>query len=241
MIDAGRRLTQVNVAARPPRSLLPMTDDASLRRRVVDALAFEPSVDAANIGVSARQGVVTLFGHVASCVEKMAAERAALQVKGVLGVAQELKVRLPSDKRIADDEIAARAVRLLRWDAAIPADRIWVRVEHGILTLSGNVDWHFQRVDAEYQLRKLSGVRGVVNEIAVTPKPRTADVRAKILAALERHTNAEPNCIDVDVSAGRVMLSGKVRAWTERDVVERAAWSVAGVTRVDNRIRLAED
>lgn len=216
-----------------------MKDDLHLQQRVIDALEFEPSVDAAHIGVSARDGVVALSGHVGSFAEKFAAERTVRQVKGVKAVAQELEVRLPADKKLADDEIAARVVKLLQWDAAIPSDRISVKVEHGIVTLSGAVDWHYQRAEAEYDVRKLSGVRAVVNDITVTPKPRAADVRAEIRAAIERNAELDADNITVAVSGGRVTLGGKVSAWTEREAAERAAWSAPGVTEVEDRIELA--
>lgn len=216
-----------------------MSDDRVLQRHVMDALDFEPSIDAAHIGVGVRQGVVTLAGHVDSFAEKFAAERAAGQVKGVRAVVEEIEVRLASDKKLGDDEIAARAARLLHWDVSVPDERIAVKVEHGIVTLSGEVDWQFQRAEAEYDVRKLSGVRGVVNAITVAPKPCTADVRRQIRAALERSAAVEPDRTGVAVSGGRVTLTGKVAARHDREAVERAAWSVPGVIEVENRIELA--
>lgn len=215
-----------------------MKDDLLLQQRVIDALEFEPSVDAAHIGVSVRQGVVTLSGHVDSFAEKFAAERTVRQVKGVMAVAEELEVHLPSDKKLGDDEIAARAMRLLHWDVAVPADRVTIKVEHGIVTLEGTVDWRFQRAEAEYDVRKLSGVRGVVNAIAVAPRVLTADVQDQIRAALERNAELEAHRVTITVTGGKVTLSGKVNAWTEREAIERAAWSVPGVTEVEDRIEL---
>jgi osmotically-inducible protein OsmY len=241
-----RVLMQINV--RKPRggTIFPdltgsqrMKTDLKLQQRVMDALEFDPSVDAAHVGVSARDGVVTLSGHVASFAEKFAAERVVRQVKGVHAVAQELEVRLPSDKKVADDEIAARAVRILKWDQVVPGDRIAVKVEHGIVTLSGEVDWHFQRTEAEYDIRKLGGVRSVINQIVVAAKVRPEDVHEKIQAALERNAEIEAGRITVAVSGGKVTLGGKVNAWTEREAVERAAWSAPGVTEVEDRIELA--
>jgi osmotically-inducible protein OsmY len=212
--------------------------DLHLQQQVIDALEFDPSVHAAHIGVTARDGVVTLSGHVKSYAEKFAAERTVRQVKGVAAVAQELEVHLPSDKKVGDDEIAARAVRLLSWDQLVPHDRIAVKVEHGIVTLSGEVDWHFQRSEAESDIRKLGGVRSVINQILVTPTVHAEDVQGKIRAALERNAEVEAGRISVRVSGGKVTLTGTVDAWTEREAVERAAWSTPGVTEVDDRIEL---
>lgn len=216
-----------------------MKDDLVLQQRVIDEMEFEPSVDAAHIGISVRDGVVTLSGHVDSFVEKFAAERTARRVKGVKAVAQELEVRLPGDRRTADEEIAARAVKILSWDALVPDERIVVKVEHGIVTLSGEVDWQFQRAEAEADVRKLGGVRSVINDVVVAPKLRAEDVQEKIHAALERTAEIEAGKVTVTVSGSKVTLSGKVNAWTEREAIERAAWSAPGVAQVEDRIELA--
>lgn len=216
-----------------------MNEDLQLQQRVIEELEFEPSVSAAHIGVSVRDGVVTLSGHVNSFIEKFAAERAARRVKGVKAVAQEIDIHLPSDKKTGDDEIAARAARILNWDVSIPHERISIKVEHGIVTLSGEVDWHFQRAEAEYDIRKLSGVKGVINDVIVMPKVRSEDVRAKIRAALERNAEVEAGHVTVSVAGSKVTLSGKVNAWTEREAIERAAWSAPGVTQVEDEIELA--
>jgi osmotically-inducible protein OsmY len=215
-----------------------MSDDLVLRQRVLDELEFEPSVDAAHIGVSVRNGIVTLTGHVESYVEKFAAERVARHVRGVKAVAQEITVELPTDQKTADDEIAARAVQILEWDALVPHQRVTIKVEHGIVTLGGEVDWHYQRAEAEYDVRKLGGVKAVINSIAVTPTVRPEDVLATIRAALERNAEVEANNITVSVAGGTVTLGGKVNAWTEREAVERAAWSAPGVTKVVDQIEL---
>jgi osmotically-inducible protein OsmY len=215
-----------------------MSDDLQLQQRVIDALEFEPSVDAAHIGVTARDGVITLSGHVASFAEKFAAERTARRVRGVRAIAEELEVRLPSDKKASDEEIAARAVHMLNWDVSVPHERVTVKVEHGIVTLSGEVDWQFQRAEAEYDVRKLNGVRSVINDVVVAPRVRPGDVRATIRAALERNAEVEANRITVTVSGSKVTLSGRVNAWTEREAAERAAWSAPGVTQVEDHIEL---
>lgn len=215
-----------------------MNEDLQLQKMVIDELEFEPSVKAAHIGVSARDGVVTLSGHVESYAEKFAAERAARRIKGVKAIAQELEVQLPFEHKTADDEIAARAVHLLDWDVAIPRGRISVKVEHGIVTLNGAVDWAYQRAEAEYDVRKLTGVKGVINDIMIVPRADIEDVRAKIRAALERNAELEANNITVSVADGKVTLGGKVKAWTEREAAERAAWSVAGVRQIEDHIEL---
>lgn len=216
-----------------------MNDDLQLQQRVLDELEFEPSVAAAHIGVSARQGVVTLTGHVGSYTEKYAAERAARRVKGVKAVAMELDVRLAEDRKIADDEIADRAVRILGWDVSVPADKITVRVEHGMVSLGGEVEWQFQRSAAEHDIRKLSGVRAVINNITLAPQVQAEDVHAKIRAALERNAEIEANNIVVGVTGGKVTLTGRVGDWTEREEIVRAAWAAPGVTEVYDELVVA--
>lgn len=216
-----------------------MSDDMKLQQWVMDELAFEPRVDAAHIGVSVHNGVVTLSGRVGTFAEKFAAEEVARRIKGVTAVAQELEVHLPSDKKTDDDEIAERAVRMLNWDVLIPADRITVKVERGYVTLGGEVEWHYQRAEAEADIRKLSGVKAVINDIRVRPTIRSENVEARIRAALERNAATEADRVSVKVTGGKVTLTGKVNAWTERETIERAAWSVPGVTEVDDQIGLS--
>lgn len=216
-----------------------MSEDLKLQQRVIDELTFDPRVNAAHIGVSVRDGIVALSGHVDSFVEKYAAERAARRVKGVRAVAQEIAVELPSDRKTADDEIAARAVRMLDWDVAVPHRTIGVKVEHGIVTLSGAVDWDFQRAEAEDDVRKLGGVVSVINDIRVRPRVASDDVRGAIRAALERHAEIEESGIVITVEDSKVVLSGVIDSWNECQEVERAAWSAPGVTEVENNIVVA--
>jgi osmotically-inducible protein OsmY len=212
-------------------------NDRQLRQNVIDELEFEPSVDAANIGVAANDGVVTLSGHVSSYAEKIAAQRAAQRVKGVCAIAQEIEVRYPGDKKTADDEIAKRALSILKWDAVIPPDSVKVTVQKGWISLTGEVDWQFQKKAAESAVRKLSGVTGVSNSITIRPSVSAFDVKRKIEDALARNAHIEARAIRVDVLDGsRVRLEGQVDSWDDRDVVEDAAWSVAGVQAVDDRL-----
>jgi osmotically-inducible protein OsmY len=213
-------------------------DDKLLRQNVIDELDFLPNVDAANIGVGVSDGVVTLSGHVSSYAQKLAAEGAVRQVKGVRAIAEEIEVRYPNEKKTGDDQIADRALAIFRWDAQIPGDSIMIRVERGWVTLTGEVSWQYQRVAAEKAVRKLSGVVGVTNEIRVSPKVISQNVRNNILDALKRNAELDANSIMVVVHDDRVTLSGKVRTWRERVVAERAAWSAPGVTAVEDRLEI---
>jgi osmotically-inducible protein OsmY len=215
-----------------------MIGDLEPRQDVLDELDFEPSVNAAHIGVTANKGVVTLTGFVSSFAEKAAAERAARRVKGVRAIAQEIEVRLASDTKHADDEVAARAIEILKWQVGFPADRIKVKVEKGIVTLTGEVDWQFQKADAEYAVHKLTGVIHVANQIRVSSPVHASEIKEKIQKALQRSADLEASRITVQTEGGRVVLSGKVRAWYERDLAERAAWSAPGVTEVQDRLTI---
>jgi len=215
-----------------------MISDLQLRQDVLDELEFEPCVNAAHLGVAANRGVVTLTGFVANYAEKAAAERAVRRVKGVKAIAEEIEVRLPSDTKRSDDEIAARAVEILKWQVGFPADRLAVKVEKGIVTLTGDVDWQYQKADAEHVVHKLSGVIDVLNQIRVAAPVRASEIKEKIQKALQRSAEVEASGITVQTEGGRVVLSGKVRAWYERDIAERAAWSAPGVTEVQDHLTI---
>ena len=215
-----------------------MSSDLQLRQDVVDELEFEPSVNAAHIGVTANHGVVTLTGFVTSYAEKTMAERAVRRVKGVKAIAEEIEVRLPSDLKRADDEVAARAIDILKWQVGVPAERIKVKVEKGVVTLTGDVDWQFQKTEADHVVHKLSGVAGVLNQIRVASPVHAIDVKEKIEKALQRSAELEASRITVETEGGRVILKGRVHAWYERDIAERAAWSAPGVTEVLDRLTI---
>jgi osmotically-inducible protein OsmY len=211
--------------------------DLELRRNVLDELDFEPAINAANVGVSAERGVVTLSGHVASYMEKLAAEKAAKRVKGVKAVANEIKVRFAEDKKTADDEIAQRAVSILHWSAVAPGGAVIVKVQDGWVGLSGEVNWNYQRTAVEHVLHRLSGVKGIVNGIRVKPHADPVAIKGRIEAALRR--NAVVRVPDVCVSVedgGRVILEGTIHDWQERNAIEDAAWSAPGVSWVDDRL-----
>jgi osmotically-inducible protein OsmY len=211
-------------------------NDSEVRQLVIDELEFEPSIDASNIGVAAKDGIVTLSGFVTSYAEKMAAERAVRRVKGVHAIAQEIEIRYSTDKKINDDEIARRCVNIIAWDTTLPNDKIKVKVERGWVTLSGEAAWHFQRVAAESGVRKISGVTGITNLITIKPHIQASDIKQRIEEALKRSAEVEANAIRISVTDSSVRLEGRVHDWREREIVEKAAWSVPGVVSVDDRM-----
>ena len=214
-------------------------NDKQLRQHVIDELDFEPSIESADIGVAAEDGIVTLTGHVPTYAQKLAAERAVWRVKGVKAIAQEIQVRIPGDERQDDDDIAQRAVSLLAWNTAIPADRIHVKVQHGWVSLDGQLDWNYQRESAEETIRKLSGVAGVINDITLKPSVQAVDVKQRITDALKRHAEVEASHVQIKVGeGGTVSLEGEVDNWDERQAVVHAAWSTPGVHKVDDRLRI---
>ena len=203
--------------------------DSSLQQAVLDELNWQPSVKAANIGVTAKDGVVTLTGHVGSMAEKWAAERAVSSVFGVKAVAEELEVRYPFEKKEDDADIAQRALQVLSWDIEVPNDKVKVKVEKGVVTLSGNLEWYYQRSAAEADLRKLPGVIGLNNDIVIKPRVQASNVRDQIKAALKRRAQIEADHITVTTDGSKVTLGGKVDTWYERKIAESTAWEAPGM------------
>lgn len=212
--------------------------DRELQRDVEDALGWEPSFDAANIGVSVDGGVVTLRGEVSTYTAKSAAERVALGVYGVKAVANDLNVRLEGEYQRTDSDIAQAAANALQWNTVVPANRVSVAVSNGWITLKGNLDWYYQKESADRAVRDLTGVRGVTNNIMVQPRVKTVDVRDKIEAAFKRSAEIDARRIVVTAEDSKVILSGNVRSWTERQEAERAAWAAPGVTQVEDRLSI---
>jgi osmotically-inducible protein OsmY len=210
--------------------------DTDLKKNVQNALDWEPSLDAGDIGISVEQGVVTLRGNVPSYAEKMTAERVVLRVFGVKAVANDLAVHIPTAFERTDTEIAQAAVSALKWNTVVPSERVTVAVEKGWVTLGGTLDWHYQREAAARAVRDLTGVQGLLNNITVASPIRTTDVREKIEAAFKRSAEIDARRINVAAKDSKIILSGNVRSWAERQEAERAAWAAPGVTQVEDRL-----
>jgi len=213
--------------------------DRSLRQFVVEELDFEPSVDAEHIGVAVDNGIVTLSGHVKTFAEKLAAMAAVRRVKGVRGIAEEMEVRFPNEKKTSDDQIAKRAADIIQWNSVVPQNTIEITVRNGWVTLSGHVDWWYQKTAAENAVRKLSGVSGVINNITIRPHIQPIDVKRKIEDAFKRRAELDSEAIRVAVSdGGKITLQGTVHDWREQIAAVSAAWSAPGVVSVDDRLTL---
>jgi osmotically-inducible protein OsmY len=212
-----------------------MKTDSQLQKDVMAELEWEPRVDHANIGVAVQDGV-TLSGFVSSYTCKLAAEKAAKRVKGVRGLAEEIEVRFPSDAKTADPEIAKRIADMFDWSATIPKNKLSVKVEHGWVTLSGEVAYHFHREAAKDLASRITGVKGVSNLIEVKKSPSSFDVRSRIVDALKRTADIDASTITVVTEGDTVKLGGKVHANYERRIAERAAWAAPGVNRIEDNI-----
>lgn len=213
-----------------------MKTDSQLQRDVIDELAWDPSIDHAQVGVAASGGVVTLSGYVGTYLQKLASQRAAERVAGVQGIAEELKVRYPSDPKTTDAEIARRILDLLAWDAAIPSDKIKVTVESGWVTLTGAVDWNYQKDAARKAAGRITGVIGVANQVVVNNAFVADDVRNLIMAAFKRSATADASALSVTAVGSTVTLAGNVHGRHERQVAERTAWAAPGVHFVEDNI-----
>jgi len=210
--------------------------DDEIRNSVLMELKWDPKITSGDIAVAVKDGVVTLSGFASSYWEKDAAEKAVKRVYGVRGVANDIDVKPLSSR--TDPEIARDAVHELESYISIPADQIKVTVKGGWVTLEGSVEWQYQKAIAESAVKKLRGVLGITNNIQVKPQVSPSDVKTKIEEALKRSAEIDARRINVEIDGSKVKLYGSVRAWSERDEAERAAWSAPGITKVENYITI---
>jgi osmotically-inducible protein OsmY len=213
-----------------------MRDDSDIRRDVEDELRWDPDIDATDIAVTVKNGVVTLAGFVRSYMQEYQAEADAKRVAGVTAVANDLEVRLPGVDERPDPDIARDAIERIKSELPYAWDKIRVVVKSGWVTLEGEVEWNYQRQRAEEAVRRVRGLKGVTNSIEVKPQVAPSEIRRKIEDALRRAAEIDASRITVETIGSEVILRGTVRSWAERREAERAAWSAPGVARVDNRI-----
>ena len=216
-----------------------MKTDSELQQDVLEEFKYEPMVDHSQIGVTAKDGVITLTGFVPNYAQKAAAEKAARRVMGVRAIAEEIEVRFDTDPKTSDAEIAGRIVDIFKWDVFVRNEKIDVKVEHGWVTLSGAVEWNYQKGTAKTVAGRITGVRGVTNMITIRARTSAYDVRERITAAFKRSSTLDARAINIAVTGGTVKLSGRVHGWNERKVAENAAWSAPGVTKVEDDIAFA--
>src|SRR5260370_20190912 len=213
-----------------------MKSESEIERDVKDELEWNPDLDASDIAVAVKQGVATLAGFVKSFTDKYEAEAAAKRVAGVAGVANDLEVRMPSLDERPDPDIARDAVVAIKSQLPISSEHMQVVVKNGWVTLEGHVEWQYQKNTAETAVRRIKGVRGVINNIVLKPQVEPADIKRKIESAIKRLAEVDANRITVDANGSEVILKGTLRSWVDREEAERAAWSAPGVTKVEDRI-----
>ena len=215
-----------------------MRSDADLKKDVMAELAWDPAVESTAIGVAVKDGVVTLTGHLDTFAGKHAASRALRRVAGVQAIALEIDVKLSPDHKRSDTDIAASAEEALKWNTMVPLESIRLTVDHGWITLQGDLEWDYQRRGVEKALRPLMGVVGISNEITLRAKLKATDLSRKIEEALTRQARREAKHIQVDVDGTTVKLSGTVHSWQEREAAQGVAWSAPGVQVIVNELRV---
>lgn len=210
-----------------------------LRKRVLDELDWEPSIDSDDISIAVHEGVVTLSGPVPTYAQKRAAERTVMRLAGVKGIANEIEVRLPSEHARSDVDLAQAAIDAIERNIQVPADSVTVTVEDAWITLEGVVHWDYQRRRAERAVRYLMGVKGISNVLRVKERTTPGNLRERIRHALERRIDEEARRINVSVDDDKVTLTGTVPSWTDRDDIENAVWAAPGISTVENKLKVS--
>jgi osmotically-inducible protein OsmY len=228
-----------SVAPNHSKGVSSMRTDKEIKQDVEAELKWDPDIDATDVGIAVKGGVVALTGYISGYLQKYEAEKAAKRVAGVAGVANDLEVRLPKIDQRPDPDIARDAVEAIKSHLPISCNRIKITVGSGWITLEGEVEWNYQRETAEEAVRAIQGVKGVSNFIQLEPQARPSEIKKKIEDAFRRHAHIDANNIQIETYGGEVVLKGTVRSWIEREEAERAAWAAPGITKVDDRLTVS--
>lgn len=215
-----------------------MKTDSQIQKDVMDELKWEPFLNAEQIGVAVKNSVVTLSGRVDTYSKKACAEKAAKRVAGVKAVAEDIEVSLPGSSQRTDTDIAEAALNALKWHSALREDKIKLKVESGIVTLEGEVDWEFQRDSARMMVENLTGVWSVVNLIKIAPRTSPKELKRHITSAFQRNACIDSENINVEIAGHKAILKGHVRSWAEKEDAEKAAWAAPGITSVENELEI---
>lgn len=218
-----------------------MKTDVQIQKDVMDQLKWDPLLNAAEIGVAVKNGIVTLSGMVDSYARKTAAESAAKKVSGVRAVAEDIQVGMSPAFRRTDTEIAQAVLSALKWDALVPDENIRIKVENGVVTMEGEVQWDYQRTAAKHDVENLTGVLRINNLVTLKPVVIAGNVKQKIMAAFSRAASIDAEKVSIQLNGSKVILTGTVRSFAEMDDAVNAAWGAPGVTTVDNRLEVEEE